>query len=165
MTKHKILLFTDRKSTPTVFKALSKKHIDRLSFGEIKQSEEELIKQFGVDKFPTIMALTEPEDYKGEIYEGETSSVDQLTKWVSGYAYSTPKKVVPTDFQELTERKYKNSQLCGEKSSNICVIIFTESDAADRESQLEPLKPVIEQFENDPVSFAYLDMYKESYIH
>ena len=36
MTKHKILLFTDKKATPTVFKALSKKHIDRLNFGEVK---------------------------------------------------------------------------------------------------------------------------------
>ena len=96
-TKHKILLFTDKKATPTVFKALSKKHIDRLNFGEIKQAEEELLKLFGVTTFPTILALTEPEDYKGERYEGEIS-VDQLSKWVSTYAYSTPKKVLPTDF-------------------------------------------------------------------
>jgi len=96
-TKHKILLFTDKKATPTVFKALSKKHIDRLNFGEIKQGEEELLKLFGVTTFPTILALTEPEDYKGEQYEGEMT-VDQLSKWVSTYAYSTPKKVVPTDF-------------------------------------------------------------------
>ena len=48
MTKNKILLFTDKKSTPTIFKALSKKHIDRLNLGEIKSSEEELIKEFGI---------------------------------------------------------------------------------------------------------------------
>ena len=71
MTKHKIILFTDKKATPTIFKALSKKHIDRLNFGEIKQGEEELLKLFGVTTFPTILALTEPEDYKGEQYEGE----------------------------------------------------------------------------------------------
>jgi len=73
MTKNKIMLFTDKKSTPTVFKALSKKHIDRLNFGEVKQSETELLKSFGVTTFPTIIALTEPEDYKGEKYEGEMS--------------------------------------------------------------------------------------------
>jgi len=50
-----------------------------------------------VTSFPTIIALTEPEDFKGEKYEGEMS-VDQLSKWVSTYAYSTPKKVSPTDF-------------------------------------------------------------------
>jgi len=132
MTKNKIMLFTDKKSTPTVFKALSKKHIDRLNFGEVKQSETELLKAFGVTTFPTIIALTEPEDYKGEKYEGDLG-VDQLSKWVSTYAYSTPKKVLPTDFQELTEKKVKNGQLCGPKSSNICVIIFTEHAQKDRE--------------------------------
>ena len=55
--------------------------------------------------------------------------------------------------------------MCGPKSSNICVIVFTASDAAERESQLEPLKSVIELFENDPVSFAYIDTSKEAYIH
>ena len=34
-TKHKILLFTEKKSTPTVYKALSKKYLDRLTFGQI----------------------------------------------------------------------------------------------------------------------------------
>ena len=35
-TKHKILLFTEKKTTPTVYKALSKKYLDRLMFGEVK---------------------------------------------------------------------------------------------------------------------------------
>lgn len=70
-TKHKILLFTEKKSTPTVYKALSKKYLDRLTFGEVKQAEEGLVKLFGIDKFPTIMALTDPENYSGEKYEGE----------------------------------------------------------------------------------------------
>ena len=103
-TKNKIILFTDKKATPTVFKALSKKHLDRLNLGEIKSSEEELVKLFGVESFPTIIALTEPEEYKGEKYEGEMNP-DQLGKWVSTYAYSAPKKIIPTDFQELTEKK------------------------------------------------------------
>ena len=34
-----------------------------------------------------------------------------------------------------------------------------------RLSQLEPLKPVIGQFEADPVSFAYINQDKEAYIH
>jgi len=136
MSKNKILLFSDKKSTPTIFKALSKKHVDRLNFGEVKQAEASLLKQFGVTVFPTIIALTEPEDYKGEKYEGEMT-VDQLSKWVSTYAYSSPKKIEVTDFQELTEKKVKNGMLCGPKSSNICVIVFTD-DA--REEQLNPLK-------------------------
>ena len=70
-TKHKILLFTEKKSTPTVYKALSKKYLERLTFGEVKQAEEGLCKLFGIEVFPTIMALTDPENYVGEQYEGE----------------------------------------------------------------------------------------------
>ena len=62
-TKHKILLFTEKKATPTIYKALSKKYLDRLTFGEIKQSEESLIKLFGITTFPTILALTDPENH------------------------------------------------------------------------------------------------------
>jgi hypothetical protein len=35
-TKYKILHFTEKKSTPTVIKALSKKFKDKLTFGEIR---------------------------------------------------------------------------------------------------------------------------------
>ena len=37
--KHTILLFTDKKSTPAVFKALSKKFLNKLVLGEIRTSE------------------------------------------------------------------------------------------------------------------------------
>ena len=38
--KHKILYFTEKKSTPPVMKALSKKFLDKLSFGEVRASDE-----------------------------------------------------------------------------------------------------------------------------
>ena len=158
-TKHKILLFTEKKSTPTVYKALSKKYLERLTFGEVKQASEELVKQFGIEKFPTIMALTDPENYTGEKYEGEMN-IDQLTKFMGNFAYSTPKKIEITDFIELTEKKMMKggaNSLCGPKSSNICVIIFTDGkDEVAVRTQLDQLKPVIEDFSQDPVSFVYI---------
>ena len=158
-TKHKILLFTEKKSTPTVYKALSKKYLERLTFGEVKQASEELVKQFGIEKFPTIMALTDPENYTGEKYEGEMN-IDQLTKFMGNFAYSTPKKIEITDFVELTEKKMMKggaNSLCGPKSSNICVIIFTDGkDEVTVRAQLDQLKLVIEDFSQDPVSFVYI---------
>jgi len=50
------------------------------------------------------MALTDPENDVGEKYEGELK-IDQLTKFMGNFAYSTPKKVEITDFVELTEKK------------------------------------------------------------
>ena len=70
-TKHKIIHFTEKKATPTVIKALSKKYRDKLNFGEIRSDETELIKKFQITKFPSILALTDPEGLTGETYEGE----------------------------------------------------------------------------------------------
>jgi thioredoxin-like negative regulator of GroEL len=123
-TKHKILHFTEKKSTPTVIKALSKRFRDKLTFGEIRSDETELIRKFKITKFPTILALTDPDGYSGDVFEGELK-VDQLSKFIQSYAYQTPKKVLKTEFQELTERKYKSGQLCSPKRSELCLVLFT----------------------------------------
>lgn len=68
---------------------------------------------------------------------------------MGNYAYSTPKKPEVTDFVELTEKKLNKggaNSLCGPKSSNICVIIFTEGSEQAARQQLDELKPVIEDF-------------------
>jgi hypothetical protein len=39
-----------------------------------------------VTKFPTILALTDPEGSSGDVFEGEMK-VDQLTKFIATYAY------------------------------------------------------------------------------
>jgi len=62
-TKHKILLFTEKKATPTIYKALSKKYLDKLNFGQIASNEETLVKQFGITTYPTLIALTDPENF------------------------------------------------------------------------------------------------------
>ena len=129
--------------------------------GEVKNTEEVLVKKFGITAFPTIIALTDPENAGFDKYEGEMN-IDQLTKFLGNYAYSTPKKVQLTDFVELTEKKTKGgaNSLCGSKSTNICVIVLSDDRAV-----LDPLKPVIEQFANDPVSFVYISAAQEPYIH
>jgi len=68
---------------------------------------------------------------------------------MGNYAYSTPKKPEVTDFVELTEKKHSKggaNSLCGPKSSNICVIIFTEGSDESGRSHLDELKPIIEDF-------------------
>jgi hypothetical protein len=46
---HKVILFTERKSTSPLFKSLSKKYKGKLVFGEVrKSSESELIKKFNI---------------------------------------------------------------------------------------------------------------------
>lgn len=70
-TKNKVILFNDKKITPSVYKAHSKKFLGKLDFAETRHSETELISKFGIDTFPTLLVLTDPEGYAGEKYEGE----------------------------------------------------------------------------------------------
>lgn len=163
-TKHKILLFTEKKATPTLYKALSKKYLDKLNLGEVKKSELSLVQRFGIEEFPTIIAIVNPETDGFETYEGEMN-IDQLTKFMGNYAYSTPKKPVIDDFIELTEKKMKggSSSVCGPKSSNVCAIIFTKGE--NYRKRLDELKGVISTFNQDPVSFVFIKSEDEPYIH
>ena len=43
-TKFKILLFTDKKATPAVYKALSKKYLGKLVFGEVRNESKTILK-------------------------------------------------------------------------------------------------------------------------
>ena len=99
--KQKILIFTDRKSTAPLFRSLSKYYKDKLIFGEVKQKyEKELYDKFGITKVPTILALTDPYNYKGEIYETAEMKIDQLKKFLSNYAFS----------QKKQEKRIRNSE-------------------------------------------------------
>lgn len=63
-----MLYFTDKKQTSAVLKALSKKYLNKLSFGEVRAGDE-LAKSFNVEKFPTLLVMTA--DYSGDFYDGE----------------------------------------------------------------------------------------------
>ena len=70
---HKVLLISDKKSTPPLFKALSIEFRNRLVFGEVRKSDStssEVISSLNVTTFPTILVLSK--EWKGEAvkYEG-----------------------------------------------------------------------------------------------
>merc|ERR1712137_560252 len=71
LEKHKVLLFTEKKTTPAVYKALSKKYLGKAIFGEVRKSDTELCEKFGVTEFPKIIVLTDPENFSGDEYSGE----------------------------------------------------------------------------------------------
>lgn len=76
MKKHKVLLFTDKNITPSVYKAQSKKYLGKLDLGEVRSSDADLIHHFGIETFPTLMVLTDPEGYSGVKYEAEGMKPD-----------------------------------------------------------------------------------------
>jgi len=74
--KTKVLYFTDKKSTSATMKSFSKKFLDKLSFGEVRHTDE-LARKFRVEQFPRLMIVTDISEYNGEVYEGEMK-VDQI---------------------------------------------------------------------------------------
>lgn len=120
--KNKFLLFTDKKSTPAMYKMLSKKYLGKAVFGEVRKSETELLQKFQIYNFPTLMVLTDPDNHIGESYEGEFK-VNDVTRFTSSYANQKPKKIVRLEFLRLDERKVKSNQLCGEKQTDLCALI------------------------------------------
>jgi len=80
----KVLLFTDKKSVPTLFKALALEYRNRLHFGWIKSSEKELVEKYKVEKFPTVLVQKKGEETQ-TAYEGKVG-FDALNAFLKKYA-------------------------------------------------------------------------------
>jgi len=61
-TLGKVLLFSDKKNVPTLFKALALEYRNRLHFGWIKNTEKELCEKYGVEKFPAVLVQKKGEE-------------------------------------------------------------------------------------------------------
>jgi hypothetical protein len=67
----KAILFTDKPTgVPLIFKALSVAFENKLFFGIIRSSDEQLVKQYNVKKFPQILVVKATER-KPVVYSGE----------------------------------------------------------------------------------------------
>ncbi len=69
----KVILVTDKKSTPTLFKALSIEYLKRLTFGEVRKTESDIVASLNVEKYPTVLVLTDdsptPVVYDGILFD------------------------------------------------------------------------------------------------
>lgn len=166
-TKNKILLFSESKSVKPLFKSLSKTFKDKLSFGIVRKiddaaSPDGLFAKFNIQKTPTLMALTEPTTYVGEVYDTAEMKIDQLKKWLSNYAYQTVKVEKKLEMHKLTEKKTKTGVsmgVCHHKSSNLCLILFLNGKG---DALLDMYKPLLEKFKNDPLSLTYVQTSEET---
>lgn len=87
---HKVLLFTAKKVTPPLLKAISKKYSGKLYFGEVRNTETELVSLFKVTKFPLLLVISDGENHQGVAYDGAMSR-DVIEKFLNKYAYDTIK--------------------------------------------------------------------------
>lgn len=154
---HKALLFTSKKVTPPLLKAISKKYQGKLYIGEVRQSETELVQRFKVDKFPTLLVISDVENHQGVVYDGPMSR-DSIEKFLNKFAYETikvEKKAATT--KELTEKIYNQNQCNNNDSKNICFIFIVKSPNFSIDSNdLQILNILSEKYMNDPFSFYYI---------
>ena len=157
--RYYILLFTSKKSTSPLFKALSKDYLNHLNFGEIRQTEKELIQEFNIKTFPTLLVLLDPETKEVENFNSELK-YDNIKKFLNKYGYKVRKENKSIFVRELDENNYEKLKMCSNSDNkNICLIIFIDKD-----------KPIIEDYKRfetigkkyieDHVKVFYLNIIK-----
>lgn len=66
----KVLLFTDKKGTPIIFKGLSVSFENKLFFGIVRKEDDILVDRYNIKTFPSIIVVKTTEK-KPYIYKGE----------------------------------------------------------------------------------------------
>lgn len=65
------ILFTPKGTTSALYRALAIDFLGRAEFAQIRDKEEDAVKLFGVEKFPTFIVLPGG-DAPGKVYEGNS---------------------------------------------------------------------------------------------
>ena len=153
--KLKILLFTSRKSTPPVFKVISKEFKEKVLIGEVRSTDNALPARFNITDFPTILALTSLDD--PDIYTGE-GKIDQLSAWIRSFEGKTFEKPL---VRELTRSLQKHGH-CNKQDPAICILWFADSPT---DPGVLELRDVAREFQKDKVAFFWVNVgkYREFY--
>mmetsp|Transcript_14165 Transcript_14165/g.28388 ORF Transcript_14165/g.28388 Transcript_14165/m.28388 type:complete len:427 (-) Transcript_14165:473-1753(-) len=153
----KVLLFTDKKGVPTLYKALSSSFKKEMKFGLVVKEEADLVSRFKIKTFPTIQvhrAEQKPKNYSGEM------KYQQLSDWLNvfvetfvaggGFHEDGPgtssgggENAKPWLVQRIPEViKASHGDLCFKKDDKgLCVIYLREGPLENAEEEmLEGLK-------------------------
>ena len=160
--KYHVLLFTSKNSTPSMYKGLSKFFINKLIFGEVMQSETELIKLYNIKKFPTLMVILDEEKNKYDLYNGKITYED-IKNYLNKYI-NKKKNVDTSKVKEMTSNLYNTLGICSTSDGkNICLIYLTQGKKPVRKD-LKSLENISDKYENDHIKGYYLDLKKNKYF-
>jgi len=84
----KVLLFTNKKETTPLYKALAVDYHYQLNLGEVKDTEKDVVSRFGVTKYPTLVVV--PVSGDQVVYDGELKH-EALSKFLKPFAKEIPK--------------------------------------------------------------------------
>ncbi|XP_051912610.1 putative protein disulfide-isomerase DDB_G0275025 [Hippocampus zosterae] len=168
----KVLYFSDKKGVPTLYKALSVAFENKLLFAIIRNSETELVDQYRVKSFPTLLLVKasekKPIPYKGALNYKEIFAFFNIYSEVfvpgggSSLDSSATKPWMTSPFPELTAQSAKD--LCLDHLGFCVILVSGQQPIGDVAKQFEALKSSYDK-KNDklkmPFSFMWLDRQKE----
>lgn len=139
-----MLLFSDKKSTPIVYRALSTYFDKTLEFGLVKHTEEALVNKYKVDKFPSFY-LIKAGQTKAEKYKGEGYTYQDLFEFINIYSETFVFGQTEEKIENAATKPWLSSpipylssdsanDICLKKDGTLCVIYVVKdksvSDAA-----------------------------------
>jgi len=159
-SKPKVLLFSDKKSPPTIWKALSSETVFRrtVKFGFVSKESSDIVQKYKVKKFPAVYmhrgAKAEiKEEYKGEMtftalkdwvnLHSESGSGFEV-KGAGGQTEESIEEAKPWLVQEVPELTAKSQQDICFKGEGLCVIYL--NDGTITQGQTDMLEGLSKKF-------------------
>lgn len=171
-TISRVILFTDKPTTSTLYKSLSVEYKGRVLLSEAKgQTLSELYK---VDKFPTLHVY--PAGQKEHIvYDGKIS-FEALSKFLDNYSPEKEKKQATTEEEKVEVKPFDPNvpEISNQKDmeehcldkAGLCLLVVLDEEAEDHSESLETLKTLKKHdFDsNGPFHFAWVSSKRSSQL-
>lgn len=132
----KIVLFSDKTTVPTIFKALSVSFEKKMEFGMANPEDNEIVSKYKIKKFPTILVIRsndpKPKEYKGEMkYRQIFDFLNVYSEtFVAGGDNSITAK--PWLLEAVPEmHRLSVDDICLKKEGALCAILFLDSPPSD----------------------------------
>lgn len=81
----KVLLFTDKKGVPIIYKGLSVSFEKKLNFGVVRSSDDLMMQKYAVKKLPTVLVVKAGEK-KPIVYDGKEFNYANLFEFLNIYS-------------------------------------------------------------------------------
>jgi len=151
-TKPKVILFSNKKTAPTIWKALSSETVFRrtVRFGFVSEEDADLVQKFKVKKFPAVVLQHGAKAEKREEYKGDMKFT-ALKDWVnlhsesgmgdkvrssSGAEAEEAEEAKPWLVQEIPELTAKSHNDICFKGEGLCVIYLAEGEISAAETEM-----------------------------
>ena len=171
---NKVLLFTNKKSSPLMYRGLSGYFYDRLALGIFYGTEKTVCKKLGIKNFPTIMVIQTIEDDviiddPNEIFYDGKMDTENIVTFLEKYALKEKLYITERTHQRSADDKnlvYFN-KLSADKAMDFMkkkkekeVILYYDNNVKDGKITYDELSDDIKEFNSEThgfFSFGYVD--------